>query len=145
MAKLLIACCISITRYFVALYRVSCSYHSYVGKVIKVRILWHHNGPFGLLSSHSSCFFMGVRPSLTGSMCCSHLLKMLSFDHSCTSLLFPMGQSLSQPYFEESVRMKLTFLEWELGSSLRLPKLQSSIAGVKTPCIVAFFISLESY
>jgi hypothetical protein len=52
---------------------------------------------------------------------------------------------MSQPYFEKSVRMTLTFPEWELGSPPGLPKLQSSIAGVKTPCIVAFFISLEIY
>jgi hypothetical protein len=49
------------------------------------------------------------------------------------------------PYFEESVRMRLTHPEWELGSPPGLPKLQSSIAGVKTPRIVAFFISLEIY
>jgi hypothetical protein len=51
---------------------------------------------------------------------------------------------LSQPYFEGSVRMKLTFLELGLGSPLGLLKLHSLIAGVKTPCIGAFFISLES-
>jgi hypothetical protein len=52
---------------------------------------------------------------------------------------------MSQPYFEKSVRMRLTFSKWELGSSPRLPKLQSSIAKVKTLCMEAFFISLESY
>jgi hypothetical protein len=41
--------------------------------------------------------------------------------------------------------MKLTLPKWELGSPLGLPKLQSSIAGVKTPHIGVFFISLESY
>jgi hypothetical protein len=41
--------------------------------------------------------------------------------------------------------MKLTFQKWGLGSPLGLPQLQSSIAGVKTPCIEVFFISLESY
>jgi hypothetical protein len=45
----------------------------------------------------------------------------------------------------ESVRMKLTFSKWGLGSSPGLRKLQSSIAGDKTPCIGVFFISLESY
>ncbi len=45
----------------------------------------------------------------------------------------------------KSVRMKLTLPKWELGSLLGLPKLQSLIAGVKTPRIKAFFISLESY
>jgi hypothetical protein len=41
--------------------------------------------------------------------------------------------------------MRLTLPKWGLGSPLGLPKLQSSIARVKTPCIEAFFISLESY
>jgi hypothetical protein len=41
--------------------------------------------------------------------------------------------------------MTFTLPKWGLGSPLGLPKLQSSISGVKTPCIKAFFISLESY
>jgi hypothetical protein len=41
--------------------------------------------------------------------------------------------------------MKLTLSKWGLGSPPRLPKLQSSITGVKTPCIGVFLISLESY
>jgi hypothetical protein len=41
--------------------------------------------------------------------------------------------------------MKLTLLKWGLGSPFGLSKLQSSITGVKTPCIGMFFISLESY
>jgi hypothetical protein len=45
----------------------------------------------------------------------------------------------------ESVRMKLTLPKWGLGSPLGLLKVQSSIARVKTPCIGAFFISLERY
>ncbi len=53
--------------------------------------------------------------------------------------------TLSQPYFEKSVRMRLTLPKWELGSLLGLPKFYSSIAGVKTPHIEGFFISLESY
>jgi hypothetical protein len=52
---------------------------------------------------------------------------------------------VSQPHFEGSVRMKLTFPKLGLGSLLGLLKLQSSIIGVKTPCIGVFFISLESY
>jgi hypothetical protein len=45
----------------------------------------------------------------------------------------------------ENVRMKLTFPKLGLGSPPGLPKLQNSIAGVKTPLIEVFFISLESY
>jgi hypothetical protein len=41
--------------------------------------------------------------------------------------------------------MTLTLPKWGLGSPPGLPKLQSSISGVKTPCINAFYISLESY
>jgi len=41
--------------------------------------------------------------------------------------------------------MKLTFPKLGRGSPPRLLKLQSLIAGVKKPCIGAFFISLESY
>ncbi len=44
----------------------------------------------------------------------------------------------------ESVRMKLILLKLGLGSPPGLPKLQSLIAGVKTPRIEVFFISLES-
>jgi hypothetical protein len=41
--------------------------------------------------------------------------------------------------------MKFTPPKWGLGSPPGLLKLQSSIIGVKTPCIGVFFISLESY
>ncbi len=52
---------------------------------------------------------------------------------------------LLQPHFWKSVRMTLTLPKWGLGSPLGLSKLQSSIAGVKTPCLKAFFIPLEIY
>jgi hypothetical protein len=52
---------------------------------------------------------------------------------------------MSQPHFWKSVKMALTLLKWRLESPLRLSKLQSSIAEVKTPRIEVFFISLESY
>jgi hypothetical protein len=41
--------------------------------------------------------------------------------------------------------MRLTFPNWGLGHQSGLPKLQSSIVGVKTPRLRVFFISLESY
>jgi hypothetical protein len=41
--------------------------------------------------------------------------------------------------------MRLTLSKWGLGSLSGLPKLQSLIAGVKTPCIRVFFISLEKF
>jgi len=50
---------------------------------------------------------------------------------------------LSQPHFEASVKMKLTLPKVGTWSPLGLPKLQSSIVGVKTPHLEVFFISLE--
>jgi hypothetical protein len=41
--------------------------------------------------------------------------------------------------------MTPTLSKWGLGSLGGLPKLQSWIARVKTPCIAMFFISLKSY
>jgi len=41
--------------------------------------------------------------------------------------------------------MTLTFSKWGLESPPGLPKFHSSIAGVKTPHLEAFFMSLESY
>jgi hypothetical protein len=51
----------------------------------------------------------------------------------------------SQPYFWKSGKMTLTLPKWGLGSPSGLSKLQSLIAGVKTPYIEVFFISLKSY
>jgi len=50
-----------------------------------------------------------------------------------------------QPRFEGSVRMKLTLPKLGLGSPLGLPKLLSSVVGVKTLHIRVLIISLESY
>ncbi len=52
---------------------------------------------------------------------------------------------VSQRHFWKSVRMTLTLPKWGLGSPSRLSKFQSSIAGVKTPRLEAFFMSLEIY
>jgi hypothetical protein len=52
-------------------------------------------------------------------------------------LFFQWGKVL-QPYFWKSAKMIFTLLKWGLESSLGLPKLQSSIAGVKTPYIEVF-------
>jgi hypothetical protein len=90
----------------------------------------------------------------------TYLIKKLCMLSRCPNFLFllelglgkmifsfsPSSQCvLLQPYFEKSVRMRLTLPKWELGSPPRLPKLQSSISGVKTLHIEAFFISLEIY
>jgi len=52
---------------------------------------------------------------------------------------------MSQAHFWKSVKMTFALPNWGLGSPLGLPKIQSSIAGVKTPRLVAFLISLENY
>jgi len=46
----------------------------------------------------------------------------------------PFKPLMSQPHFEGSVRSPIT-----------LPKIQKSIARVKTPCIEVFFIPLERF
>jgi hypothetical protein len=122
---------------------------------------------FGLLSNHSSYFFMGVKPSFNGSMHYPPFFRMLGFDCFCINFSFPTRWS---PYFFwcggtcknyylsllscttnvatllwESMRMRLTFPKWGLGSLPGLPTFLSSIAWVKTPLIEAFFVSLESY
>jgi hypothetical protein len=51
---------------------------------------------------------------------------------------------MPQPHFWKSVRMTFTLPKWGLGSPSGLPKLQSSIVGVKTLRLEVFFISLES-
>ncbi len=79
---------VSITMYLATLYQIWYSYHNYVRKVIKVKIRCHHNGPFGSSLGHSSYFFKGLRPSLSGPTCCLRLFKMLGFDCSCINLLF---------------------------------------------------------
>jgi hypothetical protein len=56
--------------------------------VLRVKILWQHNGPFGSLSSHYSYFFKGARPSFSGLMCYPRFLRMLGFDRSCISFSF---------------------------------------------------------
>ncbi len=89
MAKLLTSYCISITKYIAMLYQVWCSYHNYVRKVIKVKILWHHNGPFSSSSGHSSYFFKGASLSFSCPTCYPRLFRMLGFNHSCTSFSFP--------------------------------------------------------
>jgi hypothetical protein len=61
---------------------------------------------------------------------------------SCESV-FAHGSSVSQPHFEASVRMRFAFPKVGTWSPPGLPKLQSSIARVKTPCLEVFFIPLE--
>jgi hypothetical protein len=50
---------------------------------------------------------------------------------------------MSQPHFGLSVKMKFTLPKMGTWSPSGLPKIQSSIVGLKTPCIGVFFTSLE--
>jgi len=78
-----------------------------------------------------------------------YLIMHLTFDsHSkiarnCIHII-PVFVYMSQPHFGLSVRMRLTLPKVETWSPLGLPKTQSSIAGVKTPLIEVFFISMEN-
>jgi hypothetical protein len=67
-------------------------------------------------------------------------------DHLCNrfAVLKVGSPKMSQPHFEGSVRSPLTLPKMGLESPLGLPKTQSSIARVKTPCLEVFFIPLES-
>ncbi len=93
MAKLLTTYCVSITGHFATLYWIWFLYHSCVRKAIKVKILWHHSGPFGSSLSHSSYFLKGFKPSLNGPTCCPRPFRMLGFDCSCTSFSYLVGWS----------------------------------------------------
>jgi hypothetical protein len=75
------------------------------------------------------------------SWCTIWLLKLItegSQDSKVNS-----QDKVSQPHFEGSVRSPLTLLKMGLGSPPGLPKIQNTIAGVKTLCIEVFFIPLE--
>ncbi len=52
---------------------------------------------------------------------------------------------VSQPHFEASVKMRLTLPKVGTWNPPRLSKLQSSIAGVRTPFLEVLFISLERF
>jgi hypothetical protein len=56
-----------------------------------------------------------------------------------------MVHKMSQPHFWKSVRTTFTPPKWGLRSPPGLPKLQSSNAGVKTPRLETFFMSLDIY
>jgi len=73
----------------------------------------------------------------------SHRTKRFAL-HKCKHEVACVMKSVATLLWE-SVKMKLTLLKLGLGNPLGLPKLQSSIAGVKTLHIGVFFISLEIY
>jgi len=50
---------------------------------------------------------------------------------------------MSHPHFEASVRMKLALPKVRTWSPLGLPKIQSSIEGVRKPLLEVFFKPLE--
>jgi len=61
-----------------------------------------------------------------------------------SSQSFTLGEIVTT-LLRRSVKMKLTLSKLGFGSPPGLSKLQSSIAGAKTPCIEVLFISLESH
>jgi hypothetical protein len=62
-----------------------------------------------------------VEKAFSFSTLCKTITMASSTRFKYFNNLVPM--MLSQPYFEESVRMRLTLPEWELGSPPGLPKL----------------------
>jgi hypothetical protein len=76
---------------------------------------------------------LGLSMSTTFISMTTRFMKTYSYNIVVTTLL------------SKSARMTFTLPKWGLGSSQGLPKLQSSISGVKTPCIEAFFISLKNH
>jgi hypothetical protein len=70
------------------------------------------------------------------------MVQISHFEYPFWKRLIKMP-SMSQPHFGLSVRMKLTLPKVGTWSPPGLPKTQSSIAGVKTPRIGVFFISIE--
>jgi len=61
----------------------------------------------------------------------------------CKVVFELLWSQLSQSHFGLSVRMKLTLPKVGTWSPLGLPKTQSLIAGVKTPCIGGFLYSVR--
>jgi hypothetical protein len=84
---------------------------------------------------------------LWGSLTKNYKISTMVFTIIFKLYFFKISYShmMSQPYVEEGVTMRLTLPKWGLASFGGLLKFQSSIAGVKTPCIGMFFILLESY
>jgi hypothetical protein len=82
-------------------------------------------------------------------MCFCNISFLLWYDNTMLgqgeNAILRKLEAVSQPHFWKNVRMTFTFPKWGLGSPLGLPKLQSLIAGVKTPRLEVFRISLESY
>ncbi len=95
---------------------------------------------FGVFSSNT-------RKQKAKNICIKHLVV------SCCMLVCFMAMAQKTicntidvaTLFWEDVKMRFTLPKWGLGSPLGLLKSHGSIAGVKTPCIGVFFISLESY
>ncbi len=84
--------------------------------------------------SHYKWFESKCQCACLGKEVCQRCIKVWNFHYVITATLL-----------WKSVKMKFTLPKWGLGNPPRLLKLQSSIVGVKTPCIRVFFISLKSY
>jgi hypothetical protein len=92
-----------------------------------------------LLSVHA---YNTLNPIVGGDIVVASIMNNSKGACNCMTSL-ELTRKLSQPHFGLSVRMKLTLPKVGTWSPSRLPKTQSSIAGVKTPCIGVFFIPLK--
>jgi hypothetical protein len=72
-----------------------------------------------------------------------YLHVLMPIELHSMGLFLKVVSIMLQPHFEASVRMRLTLPNVGTWSPLGLPRLQSSMAEVKTPRLEVFFISLE--
>jgi len=94
--------------------------------------------------SHTPCFLMLGPTTCNPFESYCNTVNSLTFLSSCLPFfVICISLRLSQPHFEASVRMRFALAKVGTWSPPGLPKLQSSIAGVKTPCLEVFFIPLE--
>jgi hypothetical protein len=120
---------------------------------------WHatctqgNHGYYQLLIVGSQIDNLTLDPSFGHNLCfkrpngsCEPILNIhVPKAFQCYKYFFNLMNFDVATLFWKSVRVRLTFPKWGLGSPPGLPKLQSSIEGVKTPRLEVFFISLENY
>ncbi len=71
-------------------------------------------------------------------------VRIMCMHFSFQKHFYSLGiEYVSQPHFEASVRMRLTFPKVGTWSPSRFPQLQISMAEVKTPRLEVFFIPSE--
>ncbi len=88
-------------------------------------------------------FLLSFPSSFLSSYCLPFPFSFLPSFIKSKKTFFKLPSFVSQPHFGASVRMQLALPKVGIWSPSGLPKIQSLIAGVKTPCLEVFFIPLE--